>query len=116
MKFDKNFYPSWAGANPIHEVRDWSKVRSLIRSARRGDAIPAILIDGQEGSGNMLNGTHRAAANVLMRKLYDEHSAWDAAEPNYISHVFFDADEASDELIDAVQNGDFEQIDEIMDR
>jgi len=116
MALDQNFYPSWAGANPIHEVRDWSKVRSLIRSARRGDAIPAILIDGQEGSGNLLNGTHRAAANCVMRKLHDERAAWDAAEPNYIDHVFFNDDEAPADLAEAVQNGDYERIDEIMDR
>lgn len=69
----KPYYPTrHLGCNPIHPVRDWAKVRKLVRDARRGAAIPAIVIDGDIGSGNMLNGTHRAAANDLLIMLGGE--------------------------------------------
>lgn len=100
-----DFYPSVCGCNPIHEVRDWCKVRSLIRSARRGDAIPAILIDAKDG--NMLTGTHRAAANCIMRKL---------GEDELIDVVTVAEIDVSDDLQEAIDNLDYERIDDILDR
>lgn len=99
------FYPSVCGCNPIHEVRDWLKVRSLIRAARRGDSIPPILIDAKDG--NMLTGTHRAAANCIMRKLGEEE---------LIDVVMVDEIDVSGELQDAIDNLDYERIDSILDR
>ena len=99
-------YPSVCGCNPIHEVRDWLKVRNLIRSARRGDAIPAILIDAKDG--NMLTGTHRAAANHILRKLGQDEF--------FISVVTLAEIDADQDLQDAVDNLDYERIDELLDR
>lgn len=50
---------------PIHEVQDWQKVRSLIRAMRRGDDIPAVIVD----NGVMLTGTHRVAALEIGQEL-----------------------------------------------
>lgn len=103
-----DYYPTLhLGCNPIHEVKDWLKVRNLIRAARRGDAIPPIVIDGQIGGGNMLNGTHRAAANDLMIKL--------GGDP-LIPVVSLDEIEVSDELQDAIDNLDYERIDYLLDQ
>ena len=59
----ESYYP--VGVNPIHPVHRWSKVRSLVRAARRGDHIPAYAVVGD----NLLSGTHRAAANDIMEML-----------------------------------------------
>jgi hypothetical protein len=104
----KAYYPTYhLGCNPIHEVRNWAYVRKLIRAARRGEEINPILIEGEIGSGSLLAGTHRAAANDLMMML--------GGEP-LISVVNMDEIEASEELIEAVENSDYEMIDLIWDR
>ena len=37
----ETYYPQYhLGCNPIHPVISWSKVRKLIRDARRGDSLP----------------------------------------------------------------------------
>lgn len=102
----KQLYPSTMGCNPIHEVRDWLKVRNLIRAALRGDAIPPIIIDAQDG--NMLTGTHRAAANYLMRKL--------GREDHLIDTVTVDMMDVSEELQEAIDNLDYETIDYLVDQ
>ena len=69
----KDYYPTyWSGCNPIHAVRDWCKVRRIIRDARRGAHIPPIIIEGDLGNGNLLTGTHRAAANDICMMLGQE--------------------------------------------
>lgn len=104
----KTYYPTHhLGCNPIHEVQDWAYVRKLIRAARKGDAINPILIDGEIGSGTLLAGTHRAAANDIMVMLGGEA---------LIPVVSLSEIDASSELIEAVENGDFRRIDELWDR
>lgn len=112
----ENYVPSWAGSGAPHAVMDWNKVYGLVRDARRGAAITPILIDGEEGSGNLLTGVHRAAANTVMRHVYDDYANWDAPKPNYIPHEFYDADTASPELQSAVNRQDYEAIDALLDR
>ena len=67
MNIPKYYYPT--GGNPIHEVRDWAKVRRFVRMALRGDTIPPILTDGSYGNCTFLTGTHRAAANDILNML-----------------------------------------------
>ncbi len=104
----KAYYPTYhLGCHPIHEVKDWAYVRKLIRAARAGEAINPILIDGEIGSGALLAGTHRAAANDIMVMLGGEA---------LIPVVSLDDIDASSELIEAVESGDFYTIDELWDR
>ena len=104
----KRYYPTYhLGCNPIHEVRDWRYVRSLIRAARKGDKINPILIEGSIGNGNLLAGTHRAAANDIMMML--------GGEP-LIKVVSTDEIDVSPELKAAIENSDYSEIDLIWDR
>ncbi len=104
----KAYYPTYhLGCHPIHEVQNWSYVRKLIRAARAGEDINPILIDGEIGNGNLLAGTHRAAANDIMVMLGGEA---------LIPVVSLDDIDASSELIEAVENSDFGLIDELWDR
>lgn len=107
----KKYYPTYyLGCNPIHEVKDWCKVRRLIRAARCGDKITPILIDGEVGNGNLLAGTHRAAANDIMVMLGDD-------ENHLIDVVSIDdLDDISENLRIAIDNNDFGEIDRIWDR
>ena len=66
MKRD-DYYPR--RYNPIHEVKDWGKVEKIVKGAMNGDDIQPFLIDGQPGNGNLLSGTHRAAANDVLREV-----------------------------------------------
>jgi len=61
------YYPG--GNNPLHAVKDWRKVRSMIRALRRGEGLPMVYMDGKLGSGNWLSGTHRVAASEIRAKL-----------------------------------------------
>jgi hypothetical protein len=73
MRDNKHYYPTYTlGCNPLHEVRDWARVRKLIRDAQNGDIIPPIIVDTLRG-GNMLTGTHRAAANDIMQMLHERN-------------------------------------------
>ena len=108
MKTPKDYYPTYhLGCNPIHAVKDWAKVRKLIRDARSGADIPPILIDGPQHGGNMLTGTHRAAANDIIMML--------GGQP-LISVVTLDDIAASEELIAAVEESDYGRIDDLLDR
>ena len=107
------YYPTyWSGCNPIHEVTSWSLVRQLVRAAWRGEKIPPILIDGQLHNGNLLNGTHRAAANDILMMLAERHGT----PMPLIAYEIYDADMASDELQKAVDACDYERIDDLLDR
>jgi len=110
----KAYYPS--GYNPIHQVYSWSKVRRLVRAALAGKEIPPMLIAGGSG-GNLLAGTHRSAANDLLYHAgYDR--LIDAVE---LEDVLADptayglSDDESHLLADAVENGDYREIDAIWD-
>ncbi len=104
MSIDAYYPTHWLKCNPIHEVRDWCYVRRLVRAARRGEVIPPVLIDGRIGGGNMLTGTHRAAANDLMMRL--------GGEP-LIDVVSIDDIDVPDSLQDAINNLDYEAIDDL---
>lgn len=113
---DKNYYPS-SGLNPIHEVHDWSKVRALARAAIRGDHVPGYLYEGQPNNGNLLAGTHRAAANELLdmlgyRKRID-HASIDDVMDDPASYGLTQSD--ADNLRDAVAYADYGEIDNIWD-
>lgn len=110
----KHYYPTyWSGCNPIHEVRDWSKVRKLIRDARRGDVIPPIVIDGPLHSGSLITGTHRAAANDILCMMGQEPLIDYVNLDNVLESL--DAD-AREELQDAIDSSDFGRINDILDR
>lgn len=113
---DKNYYLS-SGLNPIHEVHDWSKVRALARAAIRGDHVPGYLYEGQPNNGNLLAGTHRAAANELLdmlgyRKRID-HASIDDVMDDPASYGLTQSD--ADNLRDAVAYADYGEIDNIWD-
>lgn len=104
----KAYFPTYhLGCNPIHAVVSWSYVRKLIRAARKGEVINPILIDGSIGNGNLLAGTHRAAANDLMIMMGGEA---------LIDVVSIQDIEAGEELIEAVENNDYELIDQLWGR
>jgi len=107
----KPYFPAYhLGCNPIHEVRDWAKVRRLIRAARRGKYIPPILIDGEPGNCNLLAGTHRAAANDLMVML--------SCEPLIEVAQLDDLEdgELRRKIVIAAESSDYEEIDRLWDR
>jgi len=94
------------GANPIHEVVSWSKVRSIIRAVRRGDDVPAFVIDGEDGNCNLITGTHRCAANDLLEMLGDHRR---------VDFVTLDEIVVSDELAEAIANSDYSTIQWLLD-
>ena len=106
----KCYYPTYDhGCDPIHPVMDWCKVRRLVRDARHGDAIPAIIVDGARGNGVMLTGTHRSAANDILvllggKALIPVVSYEDA-------NLTLDEREICDE---AILCGDFETLDSFL--
>lgn len=103
----KDYYPTHAlGCHPIHEVKDWCKVRKLVRDALRGDKINPIVIEGQKGSGSMITGTHRAAANDLLVML--GHEA-------LINHISVDDLDNADEIRELLAQGDYDQINYLLD-
>lgn len=113
ISFIKKYYPREYA--PIHEVDDWSKVRSIMRSAMKGDEIPPILVDGTKGNGSLLTGTHRQAANEILDKLGKSE---DSRIPvTYLSELksLVGAKKAK-AVTQAAENGDFEAIDRILDR
>lgn len=63
----KTYYPEIG--IPIHEVRDWVKVRRLIRALREGDDVGVVYIDGEIGNCSILSGTHRLAASEIRSQL-----------------------------------------------
>lgn len=88
---DKHYYPVyWSGCYPIHAVRDWLKVRNLVRACKNGEAhkIPPIYTDGELGNGTLLTGTHRSAANDLIKKLNDRNGTnIDLINHRNVSHI-----------------------------
>ena len=101
------YFPgSSIGANPIHEVLSWSKVRSIIRAVRRGDDVPSFVIDGVEGSCNLITGTHRCAANDILEMLGDKRR---------VEFVTLEEINASEELIEAIQNEDYATVQWLLD-
>ena len=101
------YFPgSSIGANPIHEVLCWTKVRSIIRAVRRGDDVPAFVIDGVEGNCNLVTGTHRCAANDLLEMLGDNRR---------VDFVTFDEIDASDDLLEAIENQDYSTVQWLLD-
>jgi hypothetical protein len=114
---DRSHYPR-TGLNPIHEVHNWAKVRSMARKAINGEHVPGYLYDGLNGNGNLLAGTHRAAANELLgilgygkriksaniNDVLDEPEAYGLSARN------------ADRLRQAAEDGDYRLIDEIWDQ
>jgi hypothetical protein len=100
----KKYYPTyWSGCNPLHEVKDWAQVRSLVKACKNGEArnIPPIYIDGDIGSGSLLTGTHRAAANDIITMLNERGS-----DIELISHI---------DVNDYLSRSQIEEISEIND-
>jgi uncharacterized protein (TIGR02594 family) len=114
---DRSHYPR-TGLNPIHEVHNWAKVRSMARKAINGEHVPGYLYDGLNGNGNLIAGTHRAAANELLdilgygkriksaniNDVLDEPEAYGLSARN------------ADRLRQAAEDGDYRLIDEIWDQ
>ena len=104
---DGEYYPR--RYEPIHEVKDWGKVEKIVRSALDGDDVQPFLIDGQPGNGNLLTGTHRAAANDILREL-------DGPE---IGHIELDSlpPKARDRINEYIEIEDFraDGIDDVFD-
>ena len=100
------------GCNPIHAVRSWMYVRQIIRAARRGEVIPAIVIDGE----NLLTGTHRMTANNLMVRLSEEREMSPAPVLiPVVQLVSLDLTDDQKELIeDAMQTCDYGLIEELL--
>ena len=101
------YFPGYSiGANPIHEVLNWCKVRSIIRAIRRGDNVPAFVVDGETGNCNLITGTHRCAANDILAMLGDRRR---------VDFITLGEMDVSDELADAVRNDDYSTIQWLLD-
>lgn len=77
--------------------------------------MPSIIIDGEIGNGNLIAGTHRAAANDLMDMLGDSSDnriEWVSLE-DYLSGI--DTSTAS-VLMDAISDNDFAAVDCIVNK
>ena len=112
MKTPKSYYPTrHHGCNPIHPVTSWSKVRGLIRAARRGDIIPPIIIEGLLGNGNMLSGTHRSAANDIMMMLAGDDPRAALIPVVALDDIIIDYDVvARERILDAIADLDYERL------
>ena len=114
------YYPTAYGNNPIHPVMDWDKVASIMQAAIDGVDVPHILIDGRWDSnqvtdGNMITGTHRAAAHEL---LID--AGMDDVASRIETDCIWDAigrleGSVAEEARDAMANNDYEAINNIFD-
>ena len=103
---NQNYYPTYhSGLNPIHEVKNWCYVRSIVRAAMRGDDIPPIFIDGELHGGTLLAGTHRSAANDILTQI--------GRDDCLIDYVSYDDDIASNAMRDAYNNNDYDLIDQL---
>lgn len=103
-----DYYPGHSiGAQPIHPVTDWSKVRRIARAMRRGDNIPAVVIDGQIGNCSLVTGTHRVAAAELLGML--------GTQANIQTISVDDLDNAED-IKDLLDQGDYSRINWLLDR
>ena len=100
----KDYYPK--NVNPIHEVRDWSKVRSMIRSSVKGEDVPPIIRDGD----NLLTGTHRSAANDVIDMLIERGSL--PKNTRKIPVEKFDPESVPDWVKRDLENDDFRNIDD----
>jgi hypothetical protein len=109
MYLSKNYLPTyWSGCNAFQAVEDWSKVRKLVRDAIKLCDITPILIEGEIGNGSLLTGTHRSAANDILKML--------GKEDYLIPYIRLQDIEITEELQDALENNDFETIDILFDR
>lgn len=63
----KAYYPH--SAEPLHEVKNWACVRSMIRTLRNGGELPPVYIDGPVNGGAWLSGTHRVAAAQIREQI-----------------------------------------------
>lgn len=61
-----NYFSRYRGIKPLHEVRDWGKVKDIVRAVERGEPMPPIImgISGKRAA----TGTHRLAANELLAR------------------------------------------------
>ena len=112
MKLPQQHYPS-GGLNPLHAVQSWRYVRRLARSALRGEDITPILYEGQRKNGKLLAGTHRYAANELLRAI--------GRDDVQIAMVCIDELDEQDcpfltDLREAVSDQDYALVDELWDR
>ena len=72
MSADLDIIAEVDGVIAPHGVRSWAKVRSIIRSARRGNSVPGwVETESADGQYEALSGSHRMAA-VWLSRLLDE--------------------------------------------
>lgn len=102
-----DYYPgSSIGAQPIHPVTDWSKVRRIARAMRKGEVVPAIVIDGAAGNCSLVTGTHRVAAMELLQMLGVDVK---------IDMISVDDLDNADEIKDLIEQGDYSRINWLLD-
>ena len=100
----KDYYPK--NVTPIHEVEDWSKVRSIVRALRKGENVPPIVTEGD----TLLTGTHRSAANDLIDMLI-ERKNWDTKTPK-VKRVKVDYNTVPEKIRNEVENGHWDSLDD----
>ena len=116
----KDYYPTPYGNNPIHAVTDWDKVASIMQAAVDGEKIPfmfGVWIDNQVENGNLITGTHRAAAHELLQMIGEDEMAR-RIETDCIHAAIerLPSDEEKARATEALATSDFETLDEIFDR
>ena len=104
MKLPKKEYPR--GFAPIHEVKNWSKVRSIIRKAKK-EKIPLFLVSGTEDNGSLMTGTHRLMAKNIMDML--------GIDSSNIDYELLENREDKDKILEIFELEDFEGIDYYLD-
>lgn len=91
-----------------HEVRDWCKVRRILRAALKGATIPAIVTEGEIA----FNGTHRLAALDLAEMLGLEISI-DIID--FRETEAYENEETRELLIEAIEQNDGRTLQELLD-
>ncbi len=99
----EDYYPT-SIENPIHTVNNWMKVIKAAIDQLEGAEIPAIYTH----EGSQINGVHRAATNDLLKGMDKEE--------NLIPVKDIADTEISEELQAAIEEGDFEAINDLLDR
>lgn len=95
--------------NEIHPVRSFAKVRAIARAVRRGESIMPYVIDGIPGNCNLITGTHRQAANMLLERMGDKRRVPFVALDDLADHP------AMAEIANLIEDGDFAEINFLVD-
>lgn len=97
---------------PLHSVRSWSYVRSIMRAVRRGVELPPIVVDYRIEQ--QLTGVHRQAANELLQALSDRQGT-DAPQIPVVDWRDIPMGYARRKAVrEAINNGLYDDLDDLL--